>query len=128
MEPRGRMRAWFWRRPIPVFVIAAFCIFQYVVIASEVLTHWSAYVRLMDTNAMSPIAFFGRLAYPKLLFGAGVSLLMRWNWAATMLFAAYVTVGVLRLSMGDVVGIVSLATVVGCMVYSLRLATRPKPS
>ena len=128
MEPRGRMRAWFWRRPIPVFVIAAFCIFQYVVIASEVLTHWSAYVRLMDTNAMSPIAFFGRLAYPTLLFGAGVSLLMRWNWAATMLFAAYVTVGVLRLSMGDVVGIVSLATVVGCMVYSLRLATRPKPS
>ena len=128
MEPRGPMRAWFWRRPIPVFVIAAFCIFQYVVIASEVLTHWSAYVRLMDTNAMSPIAFFSRLAYPTLLFGAGVSLLMRWNWAATMLFAAYVTVGVLRLSMGDVVGIVSLATVVGCMVYSLRLATRPKPS
>jgi hypothetical protein len=128
LEPRGGMRAWFSRRPIPVFAIAAFCIVQYVFIVGELARNWSGYVRLMDTGAVSPIVFFARLAYPTLLFLAGVALLARWNRAATVLFAAYAAVGAVRLAAGDLVGIVSLAIVVGCAIYSLRAAARRDPS
>jgi len=128
LEPRGAMRAWFSRRPIPVFVIAAFCILQYVFIVGELARNWSGYVQLMDTGAVSPIVFFARLAYPTLLFLAGVALLARWSRVAAVLFAAYAAVGAARLAAGDLVGIVSLAIVVGCMIYSLRAATRRDPS
>lgn len=124
-DPRGA-KAWFVRRPIPVFVIAAFCIFQYYVILTELARNWSGYVGLMDRGLVSPIVFFGKLAYPTLLFAAGVALLFLWRRTAVVLFACYLATGLARIAVATPTDYFSLAIVFGFFVYSLRIAAGAK--
>ncbi len=121
--PQG-VKAWFVRRPIPIFVIAAFCILQYLDILTELTRNWSGYLNLIDRGAVSPLAFIVKLAYPTLLFAAGVSLLFLWGRTAVVLFGCYLAWGVARIVVATPTDYLSLGLVFGCLVYSLRIAAK----
>ena len=122
------VKAWFLRRPIPIFIIAAFCILQYIGILTELARNWTAYLGLIESNAVSPVVFFGKLVYPTLLFAAGTALLLLWSRTAVVLFAAYLAWGFARIVVATPTDYLSLALVFGFLVYSLRLASKGRGS
>ncbi|WP_457425691.1 hypothetical protein [Roseateles sp. P5_E7] len=116
---------WFNRRPIPVFIIAALCILQFLGIALYLADHWYGLLELVRTGAESPFGFVFKLVYPFFLLGAGLALLFM-RKLAIVLFSIYCAWGVGKIVVQtiDFPGYVSLAMVFGVLVYCFRLQQR----
>jgi hypothetical protein len=113
---------WFNARPIPVFIIAGWCILQFFGICLFMFEHWREVTELVRTGAESPLAFVGKFLYPALMFLAGLLLLFM-RKAATFAFGLYLAWGATKVISQniDFPGYLSLALVLGIVVYCLRL-------
>lgn len=116
-------RSWFEKRPIPVFVIAALCLLQFLGVVLFIWDHWADLVEMMRRGIESPVTFLFRLVYPFLLLAAGLTLLAL-RKAALVFFGAYLVWGVEKIIVQTLnfPGYLSLAMVFGVLVYCLRLA------
>jgi hypothetical protein len=114
---------WFSRRPIPVYIIATFCVLQFIGVSMAVADAWGQLFALMNTGAMSPAAFIGKLLYPALLFAAGVTLLLL-RRVSVVFFGIYLAWGVAKIVAAPTVfmSYLSLSLVSGAVVYCVRLA------
>ncbi len=109
-------------RPIPVWIITAFCCFQFIAILAYILQNSGLLFELLKTGAESPIAFISKLLYPFLLFMGGL-LLFFLRKSAIYFFVAYLLWGVTKIVSNPLTffSYLSLAIVVGVCVYCLRL-------
>jgi hypothetical protein len=114
--------SWFSSRPIPVFIIAAWCILQLVGITIFMVENWREVSEPVRVGMESPLAFAGKFFYPFVMFIAGILLLFM-RKAATYAFGLYVAMGIAQVFSKniDFQGYLSLALVFGIFVYSLRL-------
>lgn len=114
---------WFSRRPIAVYVIAVFCTLQFLGVSLAVFDARSQLVELVNSGAMSPISFIGKLLYPTLLFAGGVALLLL-KRAAVVFFVTYFAWGIAQIVAApmEFMSYLSLSMVFGVVVYCLRLA------
>jgi hypothetical protein len=115
-------KSWFECRPIPVFIITALCVLQFLGIMLYISEHWSELVDLVRRGAESPLAFVWKLVYPFLLLTAGLTLLTL-RKVAILFFGAYLAWGIGKIIVHtiDFPGYLSLALVFGVLVYCLRL-------
>jgi hypothetical protein len=114
--------SWFQSRPIPVFIISAWCILQFIGVSLFIINHWQEVKELVNTGIQSPIVFIGDLFYPFIMFTAGILLLFMQK-SATIAFGLYLSWGVIKVLSQDIdfPGYLSLALVFGVFVYCLRL-------
>ncbi|WP_141715692.1 hypothetical protein [Burkholderia ubonensis] len=110
------------RRPIPVFIIAAACVLQYIGIVSFTCQNWSEVLEPVGMGQESMVEFAGKFLYPTILFFAGVSLL-RMKKIAVHLFVLYLAIGVARIIAQPMIfaPYLSLAVLTGVTVYCYRL-------
>jgi hypothetical protein len=71
----GSRPGWFNARPLPVFIIAGFCVLQFAGILYFLSAHWQDVMTLLRTGTESLFGFVVTLVYPALLCLAGVLLL-----------------------------------------------------
>ena len=109
-------------RPIPVFIIAAGCVLQFIGIVAFMYQNWDAVFEPVRVGAVSVLEFVGKLVYPTILFLAGVSL-FRMKKIAVPLFALYLAIGVARILVKPMTftPYLSLAVITGVTVYCYRL-------
>jgi hypothetical protein len=114
--------SWFSSRPVPVFIIAAWCILQLIGISIFMVENWREVSEPVRIGMESPLAFACKFLYPLVLFIAGILLLFM-RKAATYAFGLYVAMGIAQVFSKNVdfQGYLSLALVFGIFVYSLRL-------
>ncbi|WP_431825074.1 hypothetical protein [Burkholderia sp. F1] len=110
------------KRPVPVFIIAAACVLQYIGIVAFTCQNWSAVLDLVRTGQESVVEFAGKFLYPAILFLAGVSL-FRMKKIAVHLFVLYLVIGVARIIAQPMIfaPYLSLAVLTGVTVYCCRL-------
>ena len=113
---------WFNARPIPVFIIAGWCILQFVGICLFMFEHWREVTELVRTGVESPLAFLSKFLYPALMLLAGLLLLFM-RKAATFAFGLYLVWGTTKVVSQNLEfpGYLSLALILGILVYCLRL-------
>ena len=113
---------WFMNRPIPVWIITAFCCFQFIGILAYILQNSGLVLELLKTGAESPIAFISKLLYPFLLFLGGLFLFFLRKFAIYF-FIAYLLWGVTKIIGNPITfySYLSLAIVVGVCIYCFRL-------
>ena len=113
---------WFSARPIPVFIIASWCVLQFAGIVLFMSAHWHTVIQLVQTGTESSSSILGKLLYPLLLFAAGILLLFM-RKAATIAFGVYFAWGCAKIVSENIAfsGYLSLALVLGIIVYCLRL-------
>jgi hypothetical protein len=118
-------RNWFLSRPIPVWIIAAFCTLQFLGISMFMASNWPDFRQHMAEGLISPLGLLGKLLYPFLFLIAGISLLLL-RKVAIALFVLYFFWGVAELiaAHGDRLGYMSLALTFGIIVYALRLRNK----
>lgn len=125
-EPKGApdrsRRAWYWRRPIPVHIISAYCTLQWVCITFYMIGQWALFRELMRTGALAPISFAAGFVYPLVLFMGGVLLFFMRKMAVSF-FVVYLLLGLQKVLTQNVSfpGRFDLALVSGILVYCLRL-------
>ena len=112
-------------KPIPVYVISALCILQYVGIAMAVYYNRSMVRDTLSIGGWTAMKFAGSFIYPTALFIAGVLLLRMKRWAMHF-FALYLVIGVFKVVMQPLgfAPYLTLAMVVGIIVYCTRLEQR----
>ncbi len=113
---------WFQSRPIPVFIISAWCVFQLIGVILFIINHLQEVTELVTTGIQSPIVFIVNLLYPFIFFVAGILLLFM-RKSATIAFGLYLSWGIIKVLTQniDFPGYLSLALVFGIFVYCLRL-------
>ena len=94
--PAASTPSWFNARPIPVFIIASWCILQFLGIVIFMASYWEDATEPVRTGAESSIGFVVKLLYPMILFWAGV-LLPFMRKLATLAFGIYLAWGCFRL-------------------------------
>lgn len=121
-RPDGPGRAWYSRRPIPGYVISAYCSLQWMCISFYMVGQWALFRELMRTGAPAPIPFAAGFVYPLVLFTGGI-LLFFMRKAAVSFLVAYLLLGLQKVltQNGSVPGRPGLAMVSGIVVYCLRL-------
>lgn len=114
--------AWFQRRPIPIYIISAYAILQWVAITLYMVEKWSVFMELIRTGALAPLPFAAGFVYPFILFIGGV-LVLRMRKSAIYFFGTYLALGLYKVLSQNVSfpGYVDLALVFGILVYCLRL-------
>jgi hypothetical protein len=120
--PNKSQRAWFARRPIPIYIICAYCTLQWVAITLFMIEKWSTFVELVRTGALAPVPFAAGFIYPLILFIAGIFLLFM-RKAAVLWFALYLLLGLYKVLTQNVSfpGYIDVALIFGVLVYCLRL-------
>lgn len=114
--------SWFNKRPIPVFIISAWCILQFIGVTLFIINNWQEVTELVQTGVESPITFIGKLFYPFTMFVAGILLLLM-RKSATIAFGLYLAWGIIKVvtQSSSFQAYLSLALVFGVFVYCLRL-------
>lgn len=87
---------WFMARPVPVYLIAALCMFQMGVIAYLTIAGWDDIQFAFVTGARSPLQFLIGYLFPLLHLAAAILLLLM-RKSAAYAFSAYFLWSVARL-------------------------------
>ena len=118
----GLARAWYLRKPIPVYIISAYCTLQWLCITFYMIGQWALFRELMRTGALAPIPFAAGFIYPLVLFAGGI-LLFFMRKVAVSFFVVYLLLGLQKVLTQNVSfpGRFDLALVSGILVYCLRL-------
>lgn len=116
---------WFYKHPIPVFIISAFCTLQFVGITLALFQHRHEFFELVRTGVESPLMFIVRLLYPFFLLSAGLSLFFM-RKVTIVFFGVYLAWGIGKIVVNplDFPGYLSLALVFGMFIYCLRLGQK----
>ncbi|WP_035373769.1 LPXTG cell wall anchor domain-containing protein [Pseudoduganella violaceinigra] len=86
--PRTEFTAERPKRPVPVYLVTAWCTLQAVLVLVLVCSSWDRYYYLVATGNQSPAAFIAGLLFPLVLLLAGL-LLFFMRKAATYAFGIY---------------------------------------
>ena len=121
--------SWFNKRPIPVFIISAWCIIQFIVVTLFILDSWHEIIELVKTGAESPLSLIGKFLNPFIMFIAGILLLFM-RKSATIAFGLYLASGLIWqvTQSSSFQGYLPLAIVLLVFVYCLNLKQSGKLS
>lgn len=117
-------QAWYWRRPLAVYIILALSLLQWLAIVVELVRVWPGIYELLRTGAVSVASFLGGFLHPLASLAGSVCLLFM-RKAALVFFGACILIGLYKtLNQYAYVDLVGLALCVGIFIYCLRLRSQ----